>query len=216
MTLGVEPTAIQESDLRRLSYAELGELLEALTERVLAVFGGRGIRIDVVAPILRSGAFPGCHLASKLGVVDVLPLQYKHTYDRTQPIKRPYAVPTLTRALERPVILMVDTNVVTGEIAACAAADLRARWPDSRILFACVTLDVAIESIPGVDELIAARRTNERRTLSNDAARKAGISSDVYIFPWEELKEQWAEIQAAQSADGPPGRNEKQVIVSRT
>jgi hypothetical protein len=142
MTDNLQPVAVQESDLRLLSYAELGQLLEILTGNVLKVCRERSLRIDAVAPIWRSGAVPGCHLASKLGVVDLLPLQYKHTHDRTHPIHRPYAVPTLTRALNRPVILMADANTVTGEIAQCAAADIRATWPDSTILFASVMLDV--------------------------------------------------------------------------
>jgi hypothetical protein len=214
MTHRNQPKAIQLSDLRLLSYAELGRLLEILTENVLKVFRERNIRINAVAPILRSGAFPGCHLASKLGVLDILPLQYKHTHDRTHPIHRPYAVPTLARALDRPVILMADANAVTGEIAKCAAADIRAIWPSSTILFACVTLDVSLESIPGVDILISARRTNERRTLSHDAAARNGISGAVYVFPWEEIKEQWAEIQAAQFTSEPEGRNENDVAIS--
>jgi hypothetical protein len=189
--------AIRKSDLRSLSYAEFGQLLGILTEKVSTICRERSIRIDTVAPILRSGAFPGCHLASKLGVVRILPLQYKHTYDRAHPIHRGFGIPAQTRDWNHAVILMADTNTVTGELAQCAVADIRAVWPDSTILFASVMLDVSLESIPGVDLLIPAQRTNERRTLSRDAAARAGISSDVFIFPWEEIEEQWGEIQAA-------------------
>src|SRR5688500_14118656 len=104
--------AIRKSDLRLISYAELGQLLGTLTENILEACRERSIRINMVAPILRSGAFPGCHLASKLNVLDILPLQYKHTYDRTQPIRRHQGVPTpmLTRNLNRATILLADTN----------------------------------------------------------------------------------------------------------
>jgi hypothetical protein len=195
--------AIRKNDLRWLNYAEFGQLLGTLTENVRSVCHERSLRIDAVAPILRSGAFPGCHLASKLDVLDVLPLQYKHTYDRTHPIHRQHGVPTRTRDLNNGVILVADTNTVTGEIAQCAAADIRAVWPESTIVFASVMLDVSLESIPGVNLLISAQRTNERRTLSHAAATRVGISNDVFIFPWEEIEEQWAEIRAAQSAFEP-------------
>ena len=61
--------------------------------------------------------------------------------------------------------------------------------PGCRIVFATVMLDISVETLPGIDFLISARRTNERRTLSREAVHGAGISGDVYIFPWEELDE---------------------------
>ena len=63
-------------------------------------------------------------------------------------------------------------------------------------------LDVSVESIPRADFLIWAHRTNERRTIARKAAAKAGVTNDVYVFPWEEIEEQCAEIQAAQSQPG--------------
>jgi len=190
---------IRKEDLRLLSYAEFGQLLEILTDKVFAACQERRLRIDAVAPILRSGAFPGCHLASKLGVTGVFPLQYKHTCDADQPLLSRYRGPTLTSGIpDNGVILVADTNTVTGEIAQRAAADIRAELPESRIFFASVMLDVSLEAIPGVDVMVSARRTNERRTVPREAARRAGIWNEVFIFPWENFNEQWSEIRAAQ------------------
>ena len=189
---------VSKNDLRSIGYAEFGPLLETLTDRVVAFCRERSIWIDVVAPILRSGAFPGCHLASKLSVADILPLQYKHTYDGNNPIHRNFPIPIPARDLSNCTLLMADTNTVTGEIAQRAAADLRERWPSATIILASVMLDVSLASIPKVNSLIWAQRTNERRTLSRDTAVAAGISNEVYVFPWEDIEQQWAEIQAAQ------------------
>jgi len=156
-----------------------------------------------------SGAFPGCHLASKLGVTDVLPLQYKHTYDPSRPV-RSYRDPIMPHGISaRATILLTDTNTVTGEIARRAAADIRAVLPPCRIVFASVMLDISVKTLAGIDFLISACRTNERRTLSRDAARRARISDDVYIFPWEDLDEQWNQIQAAQSISHPESDDTK-------
>lgn len=191
---------VNRSELRLLTYKVFGNLLEVLTNRVISACIEHSLRIDIVAPILRSGAFPGCHLASKLGVTDIVPLQYKHTYDSTAPIRRHFKVPSLTRKPRGSVtILMVDTNTVTGEIARHAAEDLRAVWPSSKILFASVMLDLSIEHLPHVEVLISALRTNERRSFSARRAMAIGVSSDIYIFPWENVEEQWAEIQSEQS-----------------
>src|SRR5215472_7175506 len=79
---------VHREELRALSYSEFGELLEVLTRNVLDTCRERGIEIDAVAPILRSGAFPGLHLASKLKVSLVLPLQYQHTYASSSSLRR--------------------------------------------------------------------------------------------------------------------------------
>jgi hypothetical protein len=96
---------------------------------------------------------------------------------------------------------MADTNTVTGEVATYAARDLRMKWPDSTIVFASVILDLSIEPLPDVDLLISAQRSNERRTVSVDTAMRVGVSNDVLIFPWEDIEEQWVEIQAAAVED---------------
>jgi hypoxanthine phosphoribosyltransferase len=202
MTHSYHPEGIRKTDLRLLNYAEFGQFLGTLTENVLAVCREHRIRIDAVAPILRSGAFTGCHLASKLKVVDIVPLQYKHTHDSARPIDRRYRPlkPTWDLA-DNATVLVADTNTVTGEIARLAAADIRAIWPNSTIVFASVMLDVSLEFLPEADVLIFARRINERRTLSSHEAARLGVSNEVYVFPWEDMEEQWAEIQAGQPAD---------------
>jgi hypothetical protein len=96
---------------------------------------------------------------------------------------------------------MVDTNTVTGEVARYAARELRTKWPSSTILFASVILDLSIEQLPGIDSLISAQRSNERRTVPLEEALKFNASDEVLIFPWEDLEEQWVEIQAAAGED---------------
>src|SRR5215831_3275176 len=195
-------TIISRSDLRMLSYAEFGHLLEVLTASVRSVCTERRLGIDVVAPILRSGGIAGCHLASKLGVTTMVPLQYRHTYRPPIPIRQQFSMPIPTTEPKEPcVILMVDTNTVTAGVATCAARELRTKWASSTILFASVLLDLSIEQVPGVDLLISARRTNERRTASPEIALRLGVSNEVLIFPWEDVEEQWAELQAAAAED---------------
>jgi len=128
----------------------------------------------------------------------MMPLQYKHTYDPASQIRRQFNLPDFTAEPQDPVVvLMADTNAVTGEVATCAARDLRMKWPASTILFASVILDLSIEQLPGVDALISAQRSNERRSVPVEDAMKIGVSNEVLVFPWEDAAEQWVEIQAA-------------------
>jgi hypothetical protein len=75
------------------------------------------------------------------------------------------------------------------------------KWPASTILFASVILDLSIEQLPNVDMLISAQRSNERRTVSVENAMRIGVSNELLIFPWEDIEEQWLEIQAAAAED---------------
>jgi hypothetical protein len=191
---------MNREDLRTLSYKEFGSLLDVLTRKVISTCKERALRIDIVAPILRSGGLTGCHLASKLGVTNMIPLQYRHTYEAVAPVRRQFDAPALTAEPPDPVvILMVDTNTVTGAVAQYAADELRMTRPSSRILFASLMLDLSIEHLPHVELLISAQRTNERRTVSFELARDMGVSNDVYIYPWEDLEEQWTEIQMSEA-----------------
>jgi hypoxanthine phosphoribosyltransferase len=191
---------INRSDLRTLSYGEFGSLLETLTENVVSACQERALRVDIVSPILRSGGFTGCHLASKLGVTNIVPLQYRHTYDTIASVQQQFYSPALAAEPQGTVvILMVDTNTVTGAVAQQAAEVLRMTRPSSRILFASMMLDLSIEHLKHVEFLISAKRTNERRTVSCELAQVMGVSNEVYVFPWEDLDEQWAEIQKGEA-----------------
>jgi len=64
-----------------------------------------------------------------------------------------------------------------------------------------VIIDLSIEQLPDVDMLIAAQRSNERRTVSVEHALRIGVSNELLIFPWEDIEEQWLEIQAAAAED---------------
>ena len=188
---------MDRNDLRQLTYAEFGAMLDRLTERVAHDLTARGGRVDVVAPILRSGAFTGMHLAAKLGVQQTLPLQYKHGKEG---IERGFVPPMPIVALpEQPVIMLADTNTVTGAIATRAIVDLLTLYPRATILFATVVLDQAIRAIDGTAESFFALRSNESRRITDAEAKVRGITNECFVFPWENADEQWQEICAAET-----------------
>ena len=192
---------LTRSALRSLSYAELGEILERLTGRVRRHLRATRGRVELVAPILRSGAVTGLHLASKLGVTRVLPLQFKH---RETAIERLFAPPLLASPPpRRPTILLCDTNTVRAEIARLAVAELLALYPGATLLFASAVLDQGIASLAGVKAIFFGRLSNEARLLSVREARARSITNDVYVFPWETAAEQWRQIRAASLRQGP-------------
>jgi hypothetical protein len=142
---------VHKSDLRPLSYEAFARILDSLTQRVGAFVDG-GHPVDLVAPILRSGAITALHLASRLGVTRMFPLQYKYVDGRA--IERLFEPPTLApHSTPISTILLVDTNAVTGRIAGRAARDLHERYPMASIRFAAAVVDVSLPTIPHVESV---------------------------------------------------------------
>lgn len=187
---------ISYSDLKVVSYAEYGDMLQDLT---LAVQAG-AIKYDVLVPILRSGAPTAVHLAGRLGITNILPVQYKYIYQSTIDLVQKIEMPQLCYELPAaPKVLVVDTNTVEGQVARQVMADVTARYPDSIIDFATVCLDHKQLNKGLGHATYYARLSNESRTLTDEAAAQAGVSQDVLVFPWEDLEHQWTEIQAIQA-----------------
>jgi len=187
---------IRKEELRPISYAEFGKLLDRLTDQVAA----SGVRFDLIVPILRSGAITGMHLASKLGVTNTLPAQYKYVYEPEETIVKKFEFPKLDFEVpEDANILVADTNTVWGGIARKVIQDVQTCWPKASIYFASANLDQSAKSLPDVRGVFWGALSNEKREMGADEARNAGISQDVIIFPWEDLEEQWEDINASQS-----------------
>ena len=180
---------ITRDDLRPLDYGEFGLILRTLATRVSEHIRATGTAFDAIAPILRSGAITGMHLASALRLTNILPLQYKHRGDAVERLMQPPAAkPGIAT------ILLADSNTVTGAVATAAAADLRRQYPLAHIVLATAVLDMSVGAIHGVDSIIYALLSNEARAISTAAAQSNHVGPEVYIFPWEDVDEQWAEI----------------------
>jgi hypoxanthine phosphoribosyltransferase len=121
---------IQKSDLKPISYAEFGEILSRLEEQVK----DSGIKFDLIIPILRSGAFTGMHLASKLKVKNILPAQYKYEFLPEETITKKFEFPKLNYELaQNPNVLICDSNTVFGAIAAKVIQGIKQKYPSSKI-----------------------------------------------------------------------------------
>jgi hypoxanthine phosphoribosyltransferase len=188
---------IARQDLRSVNYAEFGQMLTKLTEAV--VTGGENYTL--VVPILRSGGFSGLHIASKLRITNILPAQYKTVPKPSVHLTKKFDFPELTYDVgEMPHILVTDTNTVSGNTARQVIEDLQKKWPAAAIDFATICLDQALLQAPVGRNVYYAALSNEARHLSATEATERSISNDILIFPWENLDEQWQEIQALRAS----------------
>lgn len=186
---------IQKSDLRQITYQEFGEILGNLEKQVVDC----EVKFDLIVPILRSGAFTGFHLASKLQISNILPAQYKYEYLPKERMVKKFELPELLFDLpEKANILITDSNTVWGGIAKQVIKDIGSKYPKAKLYFASANLDQSIKELENVEKVFYGALSNEKRELSPEEAKEKGIANDVFIFPWEDLEEQWSEINASQ------------------
>ena len=92
-----------------------------------------------------------------------------------------------------------DSNTDFGGIAKKVIKDVGTKYPNATIHFASVNLDQSAMQMNGIKKVFYGALSNEKGDLSREDAKKREITNDVIIFPWENLEEQWKEINASQT-----------------
>lgn len=158
----------------------------------------KNIRIDAVVPIFRGGAFPGAYLAFRLGLLRIVPVQYKYFFeDKKIKLKCILSLPEL-KLPKTPVFLLVEQNHCFGLTASTAAKDLKKKFPDCRIIYAADHIDYSYQKVEGAEAVFHGKLTNETRALSKEKCEEKGVFPFSYLFPWEGLEEEWQTVQGKQ------------------
>jgi len=190
----------KKSDFVHVSWKEYGRTLEKLLKNVESYIKKKKIQIDAVVPILRGGAFPGTFLTFKLNLLAMMPVQYKYFFvGKNIELRRIFSAPKLKFKLQkRPTFLLVENNHCFGITAQTAVNDLKKEFPGCRILYAADHIDYSYQKIKGVDTIFYGKLTNETRALNAEQAKKKGLNNKMFLFPWEQLKEEWTTVQGKQ------------------
>ncbi len=190
----------KKSDFKRLSWEEYDKIIEELFKKVGKHVKENNIQIDAVVPILRGGAFPGTFLAFKFHLLRVLPVQYKYFFEgRDLVLKKLFGLSKPDfKEKENPVFLLVENNHCFGLTAETAAKDLKAEFPDCRIIYAADTMDYSYQKNEYAEAIFYGELTNDTKTLSPEEAEQKGISNKMHLYPWENLDEEWTTIQGKQ------------------
>jgi hypoxanthine phosphoribosyltransferase len=187
-----------KSDFKQLSWNEYGKILEDLYEKVSSYVKERKIKIDAVVTILRGGAFPGGFLAHRLHLLRILPIQYKYFFVKGKiKLKKLLDVPK-TNLPKKPTFLLVENNHCFGLTATTAAKYLKQKFPGCKIIYAADTMDYSFAKNEFADVLFYGRYTNDTKKLPKGKAKKLGIDTKMWLYPWENLKEEWTTVQGKQ------------------
>lgn len=191
----------KKTDFKKLSWKEYGETLGMLYKKVDAYIRKRRIKITAVVPILRAGAFPGAYLAYKLHILRVLPVQYHYLFAKKSiELRKILGIPRNVLSLSvKPVFLLVEGNHCFGVTASKAAQDIKKTFPGCTIIYAADHMDYSYQHINYVDVVFYGKLTNETRALTKKECLQNHIENPLsYLFPWENIAEEWETVQGRQ------------------
>lgn len=188
----------KRSDFKRLSWEEYGRTLEILYNKVSKYLKRNGIKIDAVVPILRGGAFPGTYLAFRLNLLRILPVQYKYFFENdTIKLKRILSLPR-SPLPRNPIFLLVEQNHCFGQTASMAGRDLKKQFPRCKIIYAVDHIDYSYQKVDCAEKGFYGKLTNETRALKTKDCKKKKIFPFSYLFPWENIEEEWTTVTGKQ------------------
>ena len=185
------------NDTNPVNYEEFGKLIEGLKDKVENYFKEHGEKVDIIVPLLRTGAITGGILSIKLKVLPMLPVQFKYYYHPTE-IKQILSLPEiLLEVPENPNILMCEGNTSSGSIAKKTAKLLREKYPNSRIYHATLTkVYGGPETLEGIEKVFYGVETDENFIATDKEREEKGLRWGITIFPWESPEEELSDINA--------------------
>lgn len=191
----------KKEDFRPVSWEEYGQTLEALYQKVNKHLIKNKIKIDAIVPIYRAGAIPAAYLASKLGILRILPVQYKYFFKGNDAeLKKIYGFSKKNVELPKsPTFLLVEGDHCFGLTAETAAKDLKKEFPSSRIIYAADHMDYSYQKNKYAEVIFYGKLTNECRELSVKKCREKGVENPVsYLLPYLVLEEEYETTQGKQ------------------
>ncbi len=179
-----------------MDWNEFDKLISVLIRKINAYFGDK--EPDVVAQLHRTGGIVGSVLAIKMGIVPLLPLQFKYSYNPTK-ITQITSVPDLLVDVPEDMnVILAEGNTGTGSIAKEAAKAIKAKYPKAKVYLATLCkVYGGFEKLDGIEEVFYGTLTDEKFQASEEEKNRLGIRSKITIFPWENTKDELSDINSA-------------------
>ena len=190
----------KKSDFRQLTWPEYGKLLDSVVKQIKAYTKRKKVKIDAVVPIMRGGLFPGGYITFKLGMLRILPVQYKYFFEgRNVVLRKIFGFQKAEVAKPNPVFLLVENNHCFGVTAATAAKDLKKAFPRCRIIYATDTMDYSYRNaVEDADASFHGVYTNDTKTMTEQQCKTSRVKNWTNVFPWESFEEEWQTVNAKQ------------------
>lgn len=177
-------------DVNLMSWQEFATLIEVLLNKIAE----SGEKISVISPMLRTGGIVGGVLSIKMGVIPMLPVQFKYSYNPTR-VNQLLLVPELSVVPEKMNILLCEGNTGSGATATKAAAVIKEKYPEAKVYLATLTkIYGGSDSLEGIERIFYGVLTNEYFKVSAIESEKLGLRNGITIFPWENVNDELSDI----------------------
>lgn len=183
------------------SWSEYSQELSKLTDKVVAYIKENNITVDAVVPLLRGGNITATFLAYALDVLVILPVQYKYFFVEGKcELRRIHPINKDLVFKKDPVFLLIEGNHCYGNQAKYAAADLKAAFPECRIIYGASNMDYNYQEVVKDAEVsFYGNLTNCCKELTDEQCQELGLEyKKELIFPWEKVEEEWDIIEMKQ------------------
>lgn len=183
------------------SWDEYSVELKKLTDKIVACVKKENINVDAVIPLLRGGNIPATYLAYVLDVLAILPVQYKYFFPNGKcELRRIQSINKDLVFKKDPVFLLIEGNHCYGNQAKYAAADLKALYPECRIIYGASNMDYNYQNVVKDAEVsFYGNLTNCCKELSDKQCKELGLEYEKeLLFPWEKIEEEWEIIEMKQ------------------
>lgn len=182
-----------KEDINNMSWEEFDLLMNVLVKKVDSYFKETNQKIDLITPLHRTGGIIAGIMSIKLGVIPLLPVQFKHSIEKINQIS---TLPELLIDLpENPNILFCEGNTSAGSVSKKAVELIKEKYPSSKIYLATVSkVYGGPEEIEGIEKIFYGVLTNENNKATDEEIVRLKIRKGITIFPWEKVEDELAEL----------------------
>lgn len=183
----------KKEDTNNMSWGEFDILINKLIDKVELYFKDNNKKIDLITPLHRTGGIVAGIMSIKLGVIPLLPVQFKHSPEKIDQIS---TLPELLVDLpDNPNILFCEGNTSAGSVSKKAVKLVKEKYPNSKIYLATVSkVYGGPEVIEGIEEIFYGVLTNENRKATDEEIMRLSIREGITIFPWEKIEDELYEL----------------------
>ncbi len=181
-----------QRNYRRLENTDFLKYIDRLCKNLDSYINKNKINIDYVCPVLRSGDVPAVYISNRLNIVKFLPIQIKHiSYKNSEKdiemIFSPFNAVKIDK--EEPIFLVVEAMHSTGTSVEICMNEIKAHYPNARILYVCLTKEYGSRDFANIAEYEdVAYYYNGNNEFSKEKCEELGIEYFYPLFPWEDLQ----------------------------
>jgi hypothetical protein len=179
-----------------MNWSEFDDLIDVLIQKIKTHFGDVK-QVHVISQLHRTGGIVGSVLAIKMGVVPLLPVQFKYSYNPKK-INQIISVPDiLVEVPENMNVLLAEGNTSSGSIAKEAARVIKEKYPKAKIYLATLSkVFGGFEKLENIEEVFYGVMTDENFKATDEEKKRFNLRAGITIFPWENPKSELEDINA--------------------